>query len=365
MISMNDFKAEPEEIRQRQLAAVERVFRSGSYILGKELESFERVWAERCGANHGVGVGNGMDALEIGMAALGIGPGDEVITTSMTAFASTLAILRAGATPVFADIERTTALLDLASAKRCVTDRTKAILLVHLYGRAADMNRWTSFCQERGLVLIEDCAQSHLAEWNGRRCGTFGAFGAFSFYPTKNLGAIGDGGMIVTINDDLAKQARILRNYGQSERSRHPRKGLNSRLDEIQAGILSERLAWLDLFTRRRREIAEMYFAGIDNPLITFLQRPLQPQGHVHHLFVILCDRRDELAVFLRARDVENLIHYPIPVHQQEPCLQLTRDPQGLSACEGHSRRCLSVPCHPQMSDGDVHSVIDSLNAFR
>jgi dTDP-4-amino-4,6-dideoxygalactose transaminase len=365
MILMNDFKADPEELIRRQAAAAERVIRSGWYILGKELQAFEAKWAARCGLPQAVGVGNGMDALEIGITGSGLGPGDEIITTPMTAFASTLAILRAGATPVFADIRPGDALLDPESAARCVGPRTKAVLLVHLYGRCADMDAWTRFCRERNLLLIEDCAQSHLAAWNGRPCGGFGAFGAFSFYPTKNLGGIGDGGMLVTGDAALADKARMLRNYGQSQRYHHPERGLNSRLDEIQAAILSERLDWLDAFTQRRRSIADAYFAGISNPAIGLLDRPSSPESHVHHLFVVTCERRDALAAHLKSKGVDNLIHYPVPVHQQKPCQGLKRDPRGLPVAEAHASRCLSIPCHPQMRDADVRAVIDALNEYR
>lgn len=364
MILMNDFKAEPEAILQRQMAAVERVFRSGWYILGKELQAFETKWATRCGTAHAIGVGNGMDALEIGMTALGIGSGDEVITTPMTAFASTLAILRTGASPVFADIDAGTALLDLASVQRCITPKTKAVLLVHLYGRCGNMDQWIEFCRERKLFLIEDACQAHLSAWMGRKAGTFGAFGAFSFYPTKNLGGIGDGGMLITQDENLAKQARTLRNYGQSQRYHHPEIGLNSRLDEIQAAILSERMDWLEEFTLRRRSIAHAIWNGITNRKLMAMSRPAQAENHVNHLFVVLSDRRDELGAFLKGRGVENLIHYPIPVHKQKPCELMKTDPQGLPVAESHARRCLSVPCHPQMSDEDVKAVIDALNAF-
>ncbi len=365
MILMNDFKAEPEALIQKQLAATERVFRSGWYILGKELQAFETKWAARCGAAQAVGVGNGMDALEIGMQALGIGPGDEVITTPMTAFATTLAILRVGATPVFADIDPTTALLDPASVQRCITSKTKAVLLVHLYGRSGDMDLWVDLCRERKFLLIEDACQAHLSAWKGRKVGTFGAFGAFSFYPTKNLGAIGDGGMLTTQDEELAKKARILRNYGQSQRYHHPEIGLNSRLDEIQAAILSERLEWLDGFTIRRREIASALWEGLHNPKIMPMARPGHPENHVNHLFVVLCNRRDELSAFLKDRSIDNLIHYPVPVHMQKPCEGLARDPKGLSVSESHAQRCLSVPCHPQMSAADVKAIIGALNEFK
>jgi dTDP-4-amino-4,6-dideoxygalactose transaminase len=364
MISMNDFKAEPEALRARELVAVERVLRSGWYILGKELQSFEARWAAACGVAHAVGVGNGMDALEIGLRALDIGAGAEVITTPMTAFATALAILRAGATPVFADIDPGTALLDPASVERCITPRTRAVLLVHLYGHLRDMDRWSELCRSQGLQLLEDCAQAHLASWRGQRAGTFGAFGGFSFYPTKNLGAIGDAGMLVTHSTELASKARSLRNYGQSERYHHPEQGLNSRLDELQAALLLERLEFFDGFQRRRREIARALREGIRHPAVQLLQPPASEEQHVQHLFVVRSAERDALASALKARGVESLIHYPVPLHRQRPCGGLPCDPLGLRHTETHAASCLSLPCHPQLSDSQVSQVIDAVNTF-
>jgi dTDP-4-amino-4,6-dideoxygalactose transaminase len=364
MIAMNDFKAEPEELVQAELHAVERVLRSGHYILGPEVEAFERSFAERCGVAHAVGVGNGMDAIEIGLRALHIGPGDEVITTPMTAFATTLAVIRAGATPVFADIDPETALLDLGSAERCLSPRTRALLPVHLYGRTANMDDFARFAATHRLLVLEDCAQAHGSRFGGRPVGAFGAFGAFSFYPTKNLGAIGDGGMLVTGDAALAEHARRLRNYGQSQRYHHPELGLNSRLDELQAAVLSERLRWLDRFTARRREIASMLRASIHNPAVRLLATEAHPEQHVHHLFVLACERRDALAAELERRGVKSLSHYPVPLHHQPPCRDLPRDPHGLPAAETHAARCLSIPCHPQMSEADVEAVATAVNAF-
>jgi dTDP-4-amino-4,6-dideoxygalactose transaminase len=364
MILMNDFKAEPEELIRRELQAAERVFRSGWYILGSEVKNFESQWAARCRSRYAVGVGNGMDAIEIGLRALGLGGGDEVITTPMTAFATVLAVLRAGATPVLADIVPETALLDMDSVKRCLSPRTKAVLLVHLYGQVCDMEKWTAFCKQAGVHLLEDCAQSHGAQWHGMVAGNFGAWGAYSFYPTKNLGAIGDGGAIITNSGEIAEKARVLRNYGQSERYHHPELGLNSRLDELQAAILSARLDWLDPFTKRRSEVAEAYYRGIVNPRVRPLARPANQDSHVHHLFVVLCGERDRLSAHLKERSVSSLIHYPVPVHHQKPCRNITIDPQGLAHAELHAARCLSIPCQPQMSDDDISKVIEAVNTF-
>jgi dTDP-4-amino-4,6-dideoxygalactose transaminase len=363
-ISMNGFQREPQALRDQQLQAVQRVFESGWYVLGTEVEAFEKTWAETTGTAHAVGVGNGLDALEIGMRTLGIGPGDEVITTPMTAFASILAILRAGATPVLADIEADTALLSMESVKRCLSDRTRAVVLVHLYGRIADMTAWVDFCDDTGLLLVEDCAQAHLAQWNGRCAGSFGAFGAFSFYPTKNLGAIGDAGAIVSDDYAIVEKARRLRNYGQSIRYQHPDIGMNSRLDELQAAILRVRLSALGEFTKRRREVSEAYRKGIKNPLIALLSPPTDAGNHVHHLFVIRCAKRDELQKHLASHGIESLIHYPIPVHHQAPCAQVRRDPEGLPESETHASVCLSIPCHPQLTAEEVKSVVSAINAF-
>ncbi|MBB3212978.1 dTDP-4-amino-4,6-dideoxygalactose transaminase [Herbaspirillum sp. Sphag1AN] len=364
MILMNDFKAEPEEIREAMLAAAKRVLDSGWFVLGKEVENFEREWAAVCGTTYGVGVGNGMDAIEIALRAVDIGPGDEVITTSMTAFATVLAILRAGAVPVLADIEADTGLLSIESVRRCISARTKAVVLVHLYGQVRNMDAWTALCKERDIVLIEDCAQAHLASWGGRMAGAFGRAGAYSFYPTKNLGAPGDGGMLVTQDEALAKKSARLRNYGQSVRYHHPELGMNSRLDEIQAAMLGARLKWLREFTQRRREIADAYRVGIRQPLVTLLSAPQEPAAHAFHLFVVICEAREQLQKHLQSCGIQALIHYPIPVHQQSPCSELARDPEGLRHTERHANTCLSLPCHPQMSVDDVEAVIAAVNSF-
>jgi len=365
MIPMNGFLREAPALRERELAAVDRVLRSGRYILGDEVREFENQWARAIGTAHAVGVGNGMDAIEIGLRALGVGPGDEVITTPMTAFASVLAILRAGAQPVLADIDPATAQMSLESARRCLSPKTKAVLLVHLYGHAHALDQWQAFCDGTALSLVEDCAQAHLASWNGVHAGAWGRVGAFSFYPTKNLGAIGDGGALTTGDEAIAAKARQLRNYGQSERYLHPALGLNSRLDELQAAVLGVRSTVLGDYTARRREIARAYRAGIANPAIRLLAAPAQEGSHVYHLFVLCCVERDRLAAHLSARGIESLIHYPIPVHRQAPCTGLPRDREGLAAAERHGRDCLSIPCNPQLTGAEVASVIQALNEFR
>lgn len=365
MILMNDFKAEPAEVREAMSRAAARVLASGWYVLGNEVQSFERRWAQACGTRHCVGVANGMDAIELALRGLGIGPGAEVVTTPMTAFATVLAIIRAGATPVLADIDPDSALLSAESVRRCLSERTRAVVLVHLYGQMRDMPAWSDFCRDAGIALIEDCAQSHLARWGDRSAGTWGAAGAYSFYPTKNLGAIGDAGALITDSQPLAERVARLRNYGQSERYRHPELGMNSRLDELQAALLTERLHWLEAFTLRRRSIASRYNEGIDNPRIERLAPPQQAHAHVHHLYVVRCAERQRLGEHLAAHGVQSLAHYPVPVHAQTPCVALRRDPRGLAHAEEHAATCLSIPCHPQMSDADVDKVLDALRSFR
>ncbi len=363
-IALTGFADEPERLVQDELAATERVIRRGWYILGPEVEDFEKAWSTYLGAPHTIGVANGMDAIEISLRALDIGPGAEVITTPVTAFATVLAVIRAGAKPVLADVDPGTGLLDIASVKRCLTPKTKALLPVHLYGNVVHLDEWAAVAAGAGCSLIEDCAQAHGARWNGRAAGTFGVCGAFSFYPTKNLGALGDAGAIVTSSDSIRDRSRVLRNYGQSERYHHVALGLNSRLDELHAAMLGVRLRWLDQFTGRRRAIAKEYRARLRNEAVVLLDEPEHPENHVYHLFVVKCDARDRLLSYLWANGIHSLIHYPVPVHEQPPCLDLRRDPAGLMNAERFARQCLSLPCHPQMSDADVDTVIDVVNSF-
>lgn len=362
---MNHFASEPDALVKAQLAACERVIRSGWWILGQEVAAFEKEWAHSAGASCAVGCGNGLDALEIGLRALGIGPGDEVVTTPMTAFATVLAVLRAGAKPVLADIDPNTAMLSPESVRRCISSRTKAILLVHLYGQIGPVEELLALARQSGVHLIEDCAQVHGAVSRGRAVGTFGAFAAWSFYPTKNLGAVGDAGALTTSRVELAEAARALRNYGQTVRYRHPLLGMNSRLDELQAAILRERLPFLGQWTIRRREVARRYAAGIDHPGVRALPLPDDPNRHVHHLFVVTCAQRDALHQHLKENQIESLIHYPIPIHLQSPCSHLDRDPAGLRLAENHALTCLSLPCHPGLTDQMVDRVVDVVNRFR
>jgi dTDP-4-amino-4,6-dideoxygalactose transaminase len=365
MICMNNLKAELDVYRQRTLEVMSRVLDSGNFILGKEVSEFEQIWGQQCDAQFCIGTGNGMDALEIGMRALGIGEGDEVITTSMTAFATALSIMRTGAKPVFADIAPDTALLDPGSVNCLINKKTKAILAVHLYGLSCDLDVLLKLANFNGLHLIEDCAQSHLGKYNNLSVGSYGVFGAWSFYPTKNLGACGDAGAITTNSESLAKIARALRNYGQTNRYEHSFAGVNSRMDEMQAAILKEKLNWLSDFTEKRRNIAKAYKNGISNKLITLMKSPIDDSSHVYHLFAIKCDLREELQKYLENNQIDTLIHYPIPAHLQKPCLNNGDKNIKLTYCEEHAKKCLSIPCHPQMKMTEIENVISVINKFK
>ena len=364
MILMNDFSREPEDLQDAERCAVERVLKSGRFILGDEVSQFETAWANYCGAAYAVGVGNGMDAIEIGLRALNIGPGDEVITTPLTAMATVMAIMRAGATPVLADISLQTALLDRKKVEEKITNRTKAVLLVHLYGQLRAMEDWKRFCNNRSLMLIEDCAQAHGATLGGCMAGTFGAFGAYSFYPTKNLGARGDGGALITDCQEIAKRARAIRNYGQEKQYQHSEAGMNSRLDEMQAAILLVRLKWLPEFTLQRRKIAERYVEKIKNPAIKLLSSPIEPTSHVYHLFVVRCAERDRLTAHLQARGIQTAVHYPVPAHHQLFLRSTNPAPRTFTCAEHHGACCLSIPCHPYMHEEEVNQVAAALNEF-
>ena len=348
-------------MRDDMLSAVSRVFESGWYVLGNEVEQFEKEWAKVCNVKHAIGVANGMDALEIILRAMDVGPGDEVITTSMTAFATVLAILRSGATPVLADIDPDTGLLSLESVVRCLSCKTKAVVLVHLYGQVRDIKAWQSFCEDKKVHLVEDCAQAHGASINGRRAGSWGDAGAFSFYPTKNLGALGDAGCITSDDEQLVEVARSLRNYGSTKKYQNDYKGVNSRLDEMQAAILRVKLKHLETDNSGRRKIAKHYLSHIKQKLIT-LPRSVDEARHVWHLFVVAVEHREEFRSFLLERGVQTDIHYPIAPHHQLAYSEL-RD-LSFPLSEKRHREVVSLPISPVMDIAQADEVVTAVNAF-
>jgi dTDP-4-amino-4,6-dideoxygalactose transaminase len=336
------------------------VLDSGWFILGPEVEAFERECAAAFGARQAVAVANGTEALQRALTVKGVGPGDEVVTTSVSAAFTALAILATGARPVFVDVDPGTLNLDPKAAARAVTGRTRAIVPVHLYGHPADMDPLLDLARDRGLAVVEDACQAHGARYRDRPVGTLAGasgLGALSFYPTKNLGGLGDGGAVLANDAEVAARLRQLRNGGQGDRYRHERPGINSRLDELQAAILRVGLRHLPAWTERRRTIAARYREGLGDAGLD-LPRD-RPYAHaVCHLFVVRHPRRDALAEALRARGVGTLIHYPIPLHLQPAFASLGGRPGDLPAAEKAAGEILSLPLYPELTDAQVDAVV-------
>lgn len=346
-------------------AAIAEVLESGWYILGKQVASFEEEFARFVGIDYAIGVANGTDALHLALRGLGIGPGDGVITVSHTAVATVAAIELAGATPILVDVEPDTFLMDLNQVEevlRSFTPPPKAILPVHLYGQMVDMPALVALAQRYGANVIEDCSQAHGATWEGKQAGTFGDVATFSLYPTKNLGALGDGGIVVTGDENLAVKIRQLREYGWEKRlSLMP--GLNSRLDEMQAAILRVKLRHLAAENVRRQEIAKLYNRALaDSDMKTPFVAPYA--SHVYHQYVIRTPQRDRLQQWLREQGVGTLIHYPQPVHSQPAYLNRLRTSSTLAQTEKLVGEILSLPMFPQLKDADPQFVIDTLRNF-
>ena len=340
--------------------AIRRVVARGWYVLGPEVEGFERDFARATAAEHAVGVGTGTDAIALILQALGIGKGDEVITTPLSAAYTALAVMMAGARPVFADIDPDRLTLDPAAVEAAIGPRTAAILPVHLYGQPADAPALAALAERRGLALVEDCCQAHLATCGGRPVGSFGLAAAYSFYPTKNLGALGDGGAATTRDAALAARLRRLRNGGQSDRYHHVEFGVNSRLDEMQAAILSARLPFLPGWTAKRRELAAVYRRELVGAPVCV--PPEFDAGHVYHLFAVRSRERERLREHLRERGIETLIHYPVPIPRQ-PALAS----QAPDACPVADRACaevLSLPLYPSMPQSQAVDVARAIAAF-
>lgn len=342
-------------------AAIARVLESGTYILGEEVEAFEHAFSNYCGVKWGVGVGSGTDALVLALRAAAIGQGDEVITVSHTALATVAAVIAANATPVLVDVDPVFYTIEPAFIEAAITPRTKAIIAVHLYGQSADLDPIKTIADRHGLLLIEDCAQAAGGSYHGRRLGGIGHVGCFSFYPTKNLGAIGDGGMVVTGDSNLAERVRRLRQYGWNERRETESVGSNSRLDPIQAAILNAKLTHLDADNARRAAIAGRYHARLANSGLGLPSARPNTQN-AYHLYVVTSDRRDRLRSELAARGVGTSVHYPKPAHRHEGYAEHLIVPRaGLPVSEELARTVLSLPMYPELSDTDVDCAIESV----
>ncbi|WP_243028290.1 DegT/DnrJ/EryC1/StrS family aminotransferase [Thermus albus] len=357
-IPILDLTPEVEELWDHLMAAITRVLRSGQFILGPEVEAFEREVAEYLGVRHAIGVNSGTDALVIGLRALGIGPGDEVITTPFTFFATAEAISLVGATPVFVDIDPKTFNINPELIPAAITPRTKAILPVHLYGCPADMDPILALAEEHGLKVLEDSAQAFGATYRGRKVGTLGHAGAFSFFPSKNLGAYGDGGLLVTNDDGVAEVARMLRAHGSRRKYHNEMVGYNSRLDALQAAILRVKLPHVDRWNAQRREVASRYnqlLAGIPGVVV-----PEISEGHVFHQYTvrILGGRRDEVQKALAEAGIGTMVYYPVPLH----LLPVYGYPEGiLPMAEGAAKEALSMPMFPNLSPGLLAKVVQHI----
>lgn len=352
------FQLYQEEFETKAL----EVLRSGWYVLGKEVSSFEEEFAAYTGGKHCIGLASGLDALWIAFRVLGIGKGDEVIVQGNTYIASVMGITINGATPVFVEPDKYFN-IDASQIEEKITGKTKAILVVHLYGQASNMDIIMEIARKHNLRVVEDCAQSHGARFRGKMTGTFGDIGCFSFYPSKNLGAFGDGGAIVTDDSSIADDVRIFRNYGSEKRYYNKVVGTNSRLDELQAGLLRVRLSHMQELEEEKRKICSRYLAELCHPDI-ILPDTREGATHIWHQFVIRTEQRQELIDYLNRKEIGTIIHYPIPPHLSEAYQYLNVCRGSLPVTEHYAETVLSIPLYNGMTDEEQDFVIDAINAF-
>ncbi|MBI5119556.1 MAG: DegT/DnrJ/EryC1/StrS family aminotransferase [Rhodospirillales bacterium] len=357
-----DLKLHHSTLKQEILDAVSRILDSGTFILGPEVEGFEQDFATYLGVKHVVAVNSGTSALELALRAIGIGPGDEVITTTMTFVATVTAIVATGAKPVLADVTQNEWTLDPDGFEKAITPRTKAVIPVHLHGRPANMQAISRIARQAGIAVIEDAAQAHGATIGTQMAGTLGVMGCFSFYPAKNLGACGEGGAIATNDDELAEKLRLLRDWGQSQRYRHDMPGCgNFRMDAIQGAILTLKLRRLDAWLAARRRLAEKYLMALDGTV----GLPLSHPGHAWHVFSIRAKNRDRLRHFLQDRHIASGCHYPIPAHLQPMFASLALKAGDFPVSESLVDEFLSLPLFPEMTDQQCETVIDAIKAYK
>ena len=339
------------------------VLRSGWYILGHEVTDFEKNFADYVGVPYCAGLANGLDALWIGCRLLGLGAGDEVLVQGNTYIASVMGISMNGATPVFVEPDEYYQ-FDISKLEEAITEKTKAVMVVHLYGHITDMDQVVSLCQKHNLYLIEDCAQAHGATWKGKAAGSFGDIGCFSFYPSKNLGAFGDAGALVSSNKDIIDHAKTFRNYGSEKRYYNREVGANSRLDELQAGLLNVRLKYMEEITAERKKLAAAYTEGLHNDLIT-LPGTRDGSSPVWHQYVIRCEKRQALMDYLHDKGIGTLIHYPIPPHLSEAYAYLKVGKGSLPITEHYAETVLSLPMYNGMTEEEQAYVIKTINEFK
>jgi dTDP-4-amino-4,6-dideoxygalactose transaminase len=359
-----DLNAQYREVRDELLPEVERLLAAGAFVGGEPVTRFEAAFAAYCGAPHAIGVANGTDALHLALRALGVAPGDDVVTVPNTFVATAEAIVQAGARPVLVDVRPDTLLIDVGALDAVATSRTRAIVPVHLYGCLADVETLERWCAARGVALLEDAAQAHGASRGGRRAGTFGDAAAFSFYPAKNLGAAGEAGAVVTRRADVAQHVARLRDHGQSARYHHDLVGYNSRLDALQAAVLAVKLRRLDAWNARRRALAALYRERLAKvPGVELTAPPADAESHVYHLFVIRVAHRDRLRAGLTARGIDTGLHYPVPIHLQRGWQHLGYGAGDFPVAEAAADAVLSLPIYPHMREDAVHRVCDAIEA--
>ena len=359
MIKFNNFNTEYNFIKSEIDTSIARVISSGWYILGNELNNFEKLFSNYLSANYCVGVGSGTDALTISLMSLNIGKGDEVITTSLTAYPTITGILNSGAKPVLEDVYKSNALMDVEKIEAKINKKTKAIMPVHLYGQSCDMNTIKKIAKKHNLKVVEDCAQATGALCKGKKIGTIGDCGAFSFYPTKNLGSYGDGGAIITNSEEIYLKAKLYRNYGQEDKYNHTLNGLNSRLDEVQAAVLATKLKFLDSWNQKRRKIAKKYSTELET--VDFLKND-SDSVHVHHLYVVKSNNRDKLMNHLTKNGVEALIHYPLPINKQKAFAKIGNGTY--KNADEITKQILSLPINPWLKDDEINSIIEIINSI-
>ncbi|HSR23432.1 MAG TPA: DegT/DnrJ/EryC1/StrS family aminotransferase [Candidatus Eisenbacteria bacterium] len=361
-IPLVDLRAQHRSIAAEVEPAVRAVMERADFVLGHDVEAFEAEYADYCEVGHAVGLDSGLSALELGMRALGIGPGDEVITPANSFIASSSAISATGATPVWADVDPRTCNLDPDAVRAVITPRTRAIMPVHLYGQPADMDAIAAIAREHGLKVIEDACQAHGARVAGRRVGSMGDFAAFSFYPAKNLGAYGDGGILTTRDAELADRVRMMRNYGQRQKYEHVTTAWNRRLDTIQAAVLRIKLRRLDEWNAARRRHAALYDRLLrDSELELPWTRP--DVEHVYHLYVVQTDGRDQVLAALRAQGIGAALHYPVPIHLQETYRDRGCGRGAFPVTERAAGRLLSLPMYPELTEEQVHRVANAVTS--
>lgn len=343
--------------------AMARVFNRAWFILGEEDEALEHEFASYLGAQHGVGCGSGTEALHLALLACGVEPGDEVITVPNTAVPTISAISFANAVPQLVDIDPVTYTMDVRQVEAAITPRTKVLLPVHLYGQTADLAPLFAIARQHNLRVIEDACQAHGATYGSARAGTLGDAGCFSFYPSKNLGAYGDGGFVCTNNPEIAQRLRLLRNYGQTKRYYHATKGFNSRLDELQAAVLRAKLVHLEEWNESRRQLAQRFDAMLEGLPVVLPKRAAWGQ-HVFHLYVIRSPQRDQLCSFLTEHGIQTIIHYPVPVHLQEAYRDLQIPAGALPEAEKAAREIVSLPFYPEMREDEIEFLITTLREF-